>query len=228
MQFMKRCGAFVGALLLVLGVMLAITPQSASAHERRDLVGGKYQAVVGFLTEPAYQGQVNGLDFTVTSKTEKTADGSAAKPIEGLEKTLQAQVIAGGKTLDLKLQSRFGMPGKYAAYFQPTAAGQYAFRVYGDINGEKVDERFESGPNTFSDIQSLAPLQFPNAVTTAPADLQAQLDAAKSAADSARLIAIVGVVVGVLGLVVAGAAMMRRPGAAGAGRVSTRASEGDD
>jgi hypothetical protein len=229
MRYIQRCGALVGALLLALALMVTVSPQSASAHERRDIVGGKYQAVVGFLTEPAYEGQVNGLDFTVTSKTEKTADGSAAKPIEGLEKTLKAQVLADGKTLDLVLQTRFGMPGKYAAYFQPTAAGQYTFRVYGDINGEKLDEKFESGPGRFGDVEKIAPLQFPNAVAAAPADLQAQLDAAKSAADSARLIAIVGLVVGILGLVVAGVALMRRPGAAaGSGRVTTQASEGDD
>jgi hypothetical protein len=229
MHFVKRCGALVGALLLALALVVTIAPQGVSAHERRDIVGGKYQAVVGFLTEPAYQGQMNSLDLTVTSKTEKTPDGSAPKPIEGLEKTLKAQVISNGKTLDLTVQSRFNMPGKYAAYFQPTASGQYSFRVYGDINGDKVDEKFDSGPNTFGDVQPIAALQFPNAVAAAPADLQAQLDAAKSAADTARLIAIVGVVVGVLGLVVAGMALMRRPAAnAGAGRITSQASEGDD
>lgn len=219
MHVTKRCGALVGALLMVLGLMIAITPQGASAHERRDLIGGKYQAVVGFLNEPAYEGQVNGMSLAVTSKTEKNADGSA-KAIEGLDKTLKAQVLADGKTLDLPLTAVFGKPGSYAAYFEPTKAGQYVFRFYGDINGEKLDERFESGPGRFNDVQSLAPLQFPSQVATAPADLQAQLDAAKSAADSARLIAIVGVVVGVLGLAVAAVALLRRPAApAGAGRV---------
>jgi hypothetical protein len=227
-QILRRCGALCGAIIVALALILVAVPQSASAHERRDLVGGKYQAVVGFLTEPAYQGQVNGLDLTVTSKTEKNADGTA-KAIEGLEKTLKAQVLASGKTLDLTLQTRFGMPGKYAAYFQPTAAGQYRFRVYGDINGEKIDETFESGPGRFGDVESLAPLQFPNAVTAAPADLQAQLDAAKSAASTARLIAIVGIVVGLLGLAVGVAAFLRKPAAAtAAGRVATQPGRGDD
>jgi hypothetical protein len=103
---------------------------------------------------------MNGLDFTVTSKTEKTDDGKD-KPIEGLEKTLKAQVLADGKTLDLQLRSRFGMPGKYAAYFQPTAAGQYRFHVYGEINGEKIDETFESGPGRFNDIEPISPTPVP-------------------------------------------------------------------
>ncbi len=227
MAILRRIGAVACAAIIGLMVFGTLLPQSASAHERRDLVGGKYQAVVGFLTEPAYDNQVNGLDLTITSKTEKLADGTTAKPIEGLEKTLKAQVLAGGKTLDLTVQSRFGLPGKYAAYFQPTVAGQYIFRVYGDINGEKIDERFESGPGRFSDVQSLAPLQFPAAVAQVPSDLQARLAAADSAASSARIFGIVGIVIGLLGLGVAAAALMRRPAAA-SGRLTTQPGQGDD
>jgi hypothetical protein len=227
-QVVKRCGALCGAIIMALALVLVAVPQSASAHETRNLLGGKYKAVVGFLTEPAYQGQVNGLSLAVTSATEKNADGTA-KAIEGLDKTLKAQVLADGKTLDLTLQARFGQLGNYAGYFQPTAAGQYRFRIYGEINGEKIDETFESGPGRFSDIESLTPLQFPNKVTTAPADLQAQLDAAKSAASTAQMIAIAGIVVGILGLAVGVAAFLRKPTSAGAaGRVATQPGQGDD
>ena len=228
MQILRRCGALCGAIIMALALVLVAVPQGASAHERRDLVGGKYQAVVGFLTEPAYQGQLNGLDLTVRDMTKKDAQGVGA-PVTGLEKTLKAEVLAGGKTLPLTMESRFGMDGKYAAYFQPTVAGQYRFHVYGDINGEKIDETFESGPGRFSDIAAIAPLQFPNAVAAAPADLQAQLDAAKSAAATAQMIAIVGIVVGILGLAVGVAAFLRRPTAAAAsGRVATQPGQGDD
>jgi hypothetical protein len=223
---MRRALA-LGAFILALALVALTVPQGVSAHERRDLAGGKYQAVVGFLTEPAYQGQINGLSLAVTSKTEKNADGTA-KPIEGLDKTLKAQVLADGKTLDLPVQARFGQARSYAGYFQPTAAGQYRFRIYGTINGEQIDEMFESGPGRFNDVESIAPLQFPNQVTTAPSDLQAQLDAAKSAANTARLIAIAGVVVGVVGLVVGGLALLRRPATAPAGRMAAQAGQGDD
>ena len=213
MRSPKRTGALLGLVLLVALLVVGLSPQGASAHERRDIVGGKYQAVVGFLNEPAYQGQLNGLDLTVTSKTEKTADGSAAKPIEGLEKTLKAQVLADGKTMDLMVQSRFNMPGKYAAYFMPTASGQYRFHVYGTINGEAIDETFESGPGRFNDVQAIGAIQFPNGVTTPPADLQAQLDSARQTAALARNVAFVGVVFGVLGVVIAALALARRPAA---------------
>lgn len=229
MRSSKRIGALLGLILLLALLTAGVLPQHASAHERRDLSGGKYQGVVGFLNEPAYQGQLNGLDLTVTSKTEKNADGTA-RPIEGLEKTLKAQVLAGGKTLDLMVQTRFNMPGKYAAYFMPTAAGQYRFHIFGTINGEALDETFESGPNRFSDIEPIGALQFPNQVTTPPADLQAQLDSARLTAGLARNVAFVGVVFGVLGVVIAALALMRRPATAAAAprrRVSP-AEQGDD
>ncbi len=178
MRSPRRTGALLGLVLLLALLVVGVAPQGVFAHEQRDIGGGKYHAVVGFLNEPAYDGQLNGLDLTVTSKTDKNADGSA-KAIEGLEKTLKAQVLANGKTLDLTVQSRFNLPGKYAAYFMPTAAGQYRFHLYGTINGEAIDETFESGPNRFNDVGAISALQFPNQVTTPPTDLQAQLDSAQ-------------------------------------------------
>jgi hypothetical protein len=216
---------------LVVGLLIAVllAPAAASAHERRDLLNGRYQAVVGFLNEPAYDGQLNGLSLAVTDKTQKTPDGKD-KPVEGLEKTLKAQVLAQGKTMDLTLRSRFGMPGNYAAYFEPTVAGQYIFRVYGQIEGQQIDERFESGPGRFNDVESLAPLQFPAKVGTAPADLQAQLDSAQSRANTALTVGIAGIVLGVLGLAVAALTLARRrPDAttAPAAPAGTAATRGD-
>ena len=180
MRALQRISVALCAVLFGLLLVGIVAPGEASAHERRDLAGGKYRAVVGFLTEPAYEGEPNGLDLTVTSLTEKTADGKD-KPVEGLQDTLKAQVIVGGgaKTLDLALSPVFNQPGKYAGRFQPTKSGQYQFRVYGQIEGQPIDERFESGPGRFNDVESLAPRQFPEQVGT-NADLQARIDAAEA------------------------------------------------
>lgn len=195
-------------LLLVMALFLA--PGGASAHERRALPGGKYQAVVGFLNEPAIEGATNGLDLTVTDLATKAAAGNGA-PVMGLEKTLKAEVLVpNGAKKDLTVATRFGLPGKYAAYFVPTAPGTYMYHVFGTINEQKVDETFTSGPNTFSDVNPLASLQFPNQVTV-PANLQSQLDAAKSSANTARLFGIAGLIVGILGLAAGGVAITRRP-----------------
>src|SRR4051812_45093578 len=125
MRTFHRTWRTLVALALALGLCAVLAPSGTSAHETRDLAGGKYQAVVGFLNEPAYNNQLNGLDLTVTDQTQKDAQGNG-KPVEGLEKTLKAEVLfGGGKTMPLTIQTRFRMPGKYAAYFEPTAAGTY-------------------------------------------------------------------------------------------------------
>lgn len=203
--------AFVTTALLLGGAA-----GTASAHEGRKLVNGRYTAVVGFLNEPAYEGQLNGLSLSVVDETQKTAQGQD-KPVEGLEKSLRAEVLyGGGKKLELTLRTRFGQPGKYAAYFEPTKAGQYTFHIYGQIEGNAIDERFESGPGRFNDVQSLAPLQFPEQQATVPADLQQRLDAADSAANLARSIGIAGLVAGLLGLAIGILALRRRPASSGA------------
>lgn len=184
------------------GVLLAVSlllPGIALAHEQRDV--GSYHFTVGFLDEPSIVDQMNGLDLTITTTADK-------KPVEGAEKTLKAEVIVGGnaKVMALPLTARFGMPGKYAAYFMPTAAGSYIFHLSGSINGDSVDQRFESGPGRFDDVQPLAPLQFPQKLAD-PADMQAQLASAQSAASQGRALGIAGLVVGLVGLAAGGAAL---------------------
>jgi len=199
----------VSALVALLAVLM---PGAASAHERRDLTGGKYQFVVGFLNEPALQNQPNGLDLTVSDMSQKDAAGKG-KAVEGLEMTLKAEVLVpNGAKKDLTIATRFGMPGKYAGYFVPTQAGQYMYHVFGTVGDQKVDEMFQSGPGRFGDVEDLAAQQFPNKVVV-PTDLQAQLTAAKNDANTARTFGIAGLVVGVLGMAAGGAGLaMRRSG----------------
>lgn len=185
---MKR--SILSAFALAIGLTLLFT-SLAFAHERRTV--GKYQLVVGFLNEPAYINQVNGIDVRVTN-TETN------KPVEGVEKTVKAEVIVGGKTLALPLASRFGQPGSYAAYFIPTKAGAYIFHFSGDIEGTKLEEKFESGPGRFSDIEDTAALQFPEKLGN-PIDTTAQVQAAQAAAANSQTIAYVGVALGVLGTI---------------------------
>ena len=186
----------LGGALLAVSLLL---PGIASAHEQRDV--GSYHFVVGFLNEPSIANQMNGIDVTITTTADK-------KPVEGAEKTLKAEVIVGGnaKVMPLPLASRFGMPGKYAAYFMPTAAESYTFHFTGTINGDTVDQRFESGPGRFDDVQPLAPLQFPQKLSD-PADVQAQLASVQSVASQGRLLGIAGVIVGLIGLAAGGAAL---------------------
>lgn len=160
---MKRASRVTFAAVLVAAFALLL-PMVASAHEHREIDNGKYTFVVGFLNEPAFAGQENGLSLTVTTPDSGTpvANGaSAATPVEGLEKTLKAEVIYGDQKMDLPLSPGFGQPGKYQSVFFPMAAGDYSFHIYGEIDGTKVDETFTSSPNGFDAVQDPTPLQFP-------------------------------------------------------------------
>jgi hypothetical protein len=202
-MFMFRPGSRRAA--LVLGVMLALVLALAGtgvalAHESR--VVGKYRFIVGFVNEPALLNEPNSLDLRVTVS-------DTAKAVEGLDKTVNAEVIYGGSTMPLALSARFGQPGAYNAFFIPTKPGTYIFHFTGQVEGMNIDEKFESGPGRFNDVTDTSTMQFPVKVP-APADMAAQLKAAQDAAAGAQTMAYAGIGVGALGLIVGGLAFMRR------------------
>lgn len=188
--------------LLVLG-LLVFYPAGVDAHERRKIAGDKAEAVVGWLVEPAYVDQPNGIDFRITNLATK-------EPIEGLEKSVKVEVTHGGVTRQFDLRARFGQKGAYTADLIPTRTGDYTFRFTGEIDGAKVDERFESGPGRFNSIQPLSTAQFPSPQPSM-GDLQRELSEARAAADTARTIGTLGAVTGLLGLLLGAAALRRRP-----------------
>jgi hypothetical protein len=190
-----------GAILAVVAIVL---PTAALAHEKR--VVGKYTFVVGFLGEPAIQGQPNGLDLTITD-----ANGN---PVQGAEKTLKVAIAySGGTPKDLPLTARFGLPGKYTADVIPTKVGTYSFSFSGTLNGDPVNQTFESGPGRFDDVASATSLEFPVAVP-ATADLaqqtQAANDVAQAAMQRATLFGLGGIAVGLIGIVLAVVALLMR------------------
>jgi hypothetical protein len=145
-----RLLASVG-LALLLSATFALT---GSAHEHRTVADDTYELTIGFLDEPAYVNLKNGLSLRVV-----TVDGE--KPVEGLSDTLEAEVIYGDQSMKLELEPVFNDPGHYRAIFFPTATGAYTFHITGEIEGNEIDETFESGPETFSEVEPIEPLQFP-------------------------------------------------------------------
>jgi hypothetical protein len=156
---------------LAVGATMIAAPLVAEAHEVRQLDNGKYQIVVGFMNEPVYAGDKSGLEFFVTDLSAPATPGAVAAegdddeaggaPVDGLEKTLQAEVIFEDQTMELPLEARYNAPGAYQSIFYPTKAGDYTFRIYGKIGDTDVDESFTSGPDTFGPVEDPAPLQFP-------------------------------------------------------------------
>lgn len=156
----------VGA-VAVAAVTLVACLSAAEAHESRTVGDGRYELVVGFLDEPAFAGEKNGLSLSVSAygsaATPKPGGGEpvGVVPVEGLEETLDAEVRFGDQAMDLMLDATWGDPGHYEAVFFPMEPGDYTFRVSGKVEGEEIDESFTSSPTGFSPVQDPGPLRFP-------------------------------------------------------------------
>jgi hypothetical protein len=183
------------ATLAIVASSFAFTSNVALGHERRAV--GPYTFVVGWINEPAYVNSINSLDLTVTETT-------GAKAVEGLEKTLKADLTFGGSTTPqpLTITARFGLPGKYSGYVLPTKPGDYTFHITGTVGTTNVDEKFESGPGRFGAIESTDPLQYPAKVLSS-SDLAARLD-------QLQTLVIAGIILGGLALLASAAGLVVR------------------
>jgi hypothetical protein len=144
-----------------LALLAGILPALAAAHEHREVADGRYALTVGFLHEPAFVDQQNGLSLRVVKLGGATPAADAGTPVAGLTDTLTAEVTYGDQAMALELEPVFNDPGHYQAIFFPTAPGAYTFHISGEIEGTPIDETFEPGPETFDEVQPIEPLQFP-------------------------------------------------------------------
>jgi hypothetical protein len=213
----RLLAAMVAATLA--GLLIPLLASPASAHEVKTV--GKYQFVVGFGDEPAYAGEKNSVQLILADANDK--------PVTDLTDTLKVEVTTGtAEPLQLAMEpyfevGEFGTPGDYRAFFIPTAPGSYSFHFTGTIKSQRIDQTFTSGPQTFSDMQDPAQVQYPvkqptggQLATRADREtarineaLTAERDQANDDASSARTLAIIGLVVGLLGLVAGTVALMR-------------------
>ena len=217
---MKFCGtalASLGAAVLTLAL-----PAAALAHEHRTVHG--YELTVGFNVEPAYIGQINGAFLQVMKPAAPGAEGSgdghgdkesegghahaAMMPVEGLESTLKVLVAAGGsEAREFPLRAVFGAPGTYVGDFVPTRTGSYIFTFTGTIEGDSINERFESGPGRFDDVRATTTIQFPEPLPSS-AELREELAVARAAIRTAQALAFGGLGAGAAAVLAAGMAML--------------------
>jgi hypothetical protein len=224
-----RVAFVLGSALLL--AALAAAPASAHAEKK----AGKYTFVVGFGDEPAYAGQPNSLQVIVSR------DGKPATDLADQLRGLQSHAFYGTKAdpmldkIALPLEPHFGdgwgTPGDYRSFFVPTQAGAYTVHLHGKLGAQKVNLVVTSGPDTFSDVSDPAKTAFPAVKDPTTAQLAQRLDreatrltgtvaaataaqqAAEDKADQARMLALGGLIVGVVGLVVAALAWGRRSAA---------------
>ncbi len=178
--------------LLLAALLIPFTASVALAHGHTTV--GDYELVIGFHSEPAYQGEPNGLDLSVTNT--KTGE-----KVNDLADTLKVEIISGSAKKELELRAQWGQDGAYTADVLPTKDGDYTWHIWGDIKGTPVDVSMTSSPDTFSAVEAKATVAFPAAEAT-PAELQAQATAATQAAQTALIVGIISAVLGIVGIIV--------------------------
>lgn len=203
------------ALALLLAALLL--PGSALAHERRTLGNGKYNAVVGWDVEPAYVGLKNAASIRIT-------DAASNAPVTGADKSLKVQIRQGASTRDFPLRAVFGQDGYYVADLIPTRDGDYQWTFVGSIGDQQINEKFDTADGKFDAVQPQAALQFP-LTSPDPVQTNSAVQAAQSDAQSARTLALVGIVLGVLGVAAAAVVWFTRPHASAPAPLRTPSTE---
>jgi hypothetical protein len=185
------------ALSVAVIAVLTLPLIAVLAHEHRT-IAGKYDVEVGWDHEPALVGQINGVSINIHRAGTEDA-------VEGVDGTLKVRIAFGGnEPKEFTLRSVEDKKGYYLADLIPTRAGSYVFTFVGKIEDTDVNEKFESGPGRFDDVDTSDALQFPQA---APDNLTLanDLNAARQDVGSVRGLAITALALAVVALVVAGA-----------------------
>ncbi|RPI24849.1 MAG: hypothetical protein EHM70_20780 [Chloroflexota bacterium] len=177
--------------VLFVSILLAGHYQTAAAHGHTEV--GNYELVIGFHNEPAYQGEPNGLDLFVTNI-------ETGEPVNGLEETLQVEIIYGSSKKELSLEPQFEQDGAYTAHVIPSETGDYTWHIFGIIEGMPVDVSMTSSPETFGSVEAKSSTSFPGN-EAATGELASQADSAARAARIALVVAAVAAVLGLAGLV---------------------------
>jgi len=150
---------------------------------------GDYELEIGFHNEPVVVGMPNSLDLFVTN-------AKTSEKVNGLQDTLQAEIIFGASKKSFSLEPQEGQDGAYTAYVIPSAVGDYTWHITGKINDTPVDVSMTSSPDTFNSAEEASVYSFPGTASQ-PA----------GSANTALMVGGAGLVIGLIGLVVGLAAL---------------------
>jgi hypothetical protein len=225
----RRLVIAAAAAAMTLEMLIGVGAVPALAHEARTV--GPYHLLVGFGEEPPYAGVKNSVQVVVAR---------GGNPVTDIGSSLKVQVIYGTATKDLSLEPTFdpdtglGTPGDYRAWFVPTAAGPYTFRLFGSIGSTKLDESFKSGPTTFNDVVDPGTVEFPLKLPTlqevatkvdrstsrVTSQLTVATEAARHGDSSVRLLALAALVIGLVGVATGAAGLLAARRGRGKGTAS--------
>ena len=150
------------AAALVASATLAVPAFAHTGHEV-----GDYVLEIGWLHEPAFVGQPNAVQVTITDHH----DGSPILDL-GADDIKVVVSTAGVDSASLTFEPAFdavekeGSLGEYDAALVPTAPGDYTFHITGAIHGTAVDLSVTSGDETFDPVVTSSDLEFPAKMPT--------------------------------------------------------------
>lgn len=180
--------------LIVAGLLALTFTATALAHT--SLKVGPYTIEVGWVNEPPIVGDKNAVFISITND-------DTSKPVEGVN-TLDVTVSTGGKDRKLELRPLSeDQPGQYAADFIPTRRGTYTVNLSGKVESTDVVTNTD-----IEEVVDAGSLQFPEPLPDAQA-LNQSVSQAQNAVSTANTTALIALVVGVIGVVLGGLALLR-------------------
>ncbi|MBK8901036.1 MAG: hypothetical protein IPM53_07630 [Anaerolineaceae bacterium] len=193
-QLSRRVRMFllVGAAVFLAGIGLTRSIQTALAHTRVEV--GPYAIVVGWLQEPPIVAERNALTIEISEDEQ---------PVTGAEATLDAEVLYAGRTWRVNLNPT-ETPGLYTATLFPTVRGLYTVRLFGTLPNTDVDVQVDP-----EEVLPASNLHFPQPLPDTIA-LQEQVDQLQAELQTARTLAYIGSGVGLLGVLLGVAGLLRR------------------
>lgn len=137
--------------VLLTASLLAFSLSFAHDHQTVGEGENQYELTIGYVHEPTYTDQLNGLDLAV-HKLDET-------PVENLETSLKAAIITpdGATRRELPLRAVYGEPGTYTSDFILSEPGAYTFEITGFIGEAEVDLTVPYE----DEVEPVADLRFP-------------------------------------------------------------------
>lgn len=133
-------------------IVALLTAPLHTALAREERAVGDYTVRVGWIHEPAMQGDTNGIWVRVLQGEE---------PVTELEGSLVAEVQFAESVRALPLTPVEGEPGVYSSVFIPIQTGDYTFHLTGTIGETTVEEAFVVGEAGIPVLLTRAEYEFP-------------------------------------------------------------------
>jgi len=192
-RFGRHLSVFkIGTWVLILG-MFFLSTRPALAHTRIEV--GPYVIVVGWENETVIVGERNAIWLEILE--------GEVPVLDDVKVDLEATVFYGGRSY-LGFPAPSLRPGIFLLDIFPTVRGIYELQLKGTIGEMPVDTILE-----LDEVQPASILQFPEGQPD-PVELQTQLEETQAQLQTADLIAIAGLVGGLLGLGVGVFSLTRR------------------